>query len=58
MSAAILNENVHPLLGRITFDHHTFPMLHEPIIMATFVAVVLLGVVALALLTKFKVWSP
>ncbi|PAT35742.1 cytochrome o ubiquinol oxidase subunit I [Vandammella animalimorsus] len=57
MSAAILNENVHPLLGRITFDHHTFPMLHEPIIMATFVAVVLLGVVALALLTKFKVWG-
>ncbi|RMX07864.1 cytochrome o ubiquinol oxidase subunit I [Corticibacter populi] len=49
--------NTHPLLGRITFDHNTFPMLHEPVILYTFIAVALGGLAVLALLTKFRVWG-
>ena len=57
MSAAIFNDQISPLIGRITFDHTTFPMLAEPIVMGTFIGVVLLGLALVALLTKFKLWG-
>ncbi len=45
-----------PLLGRITWD--SIPMAHEPIVLWTFIAVVLGGLVVFAALTKFKLWGP
>ena len=45
-----------PLIGRITWD--SIPMAHEPIVLWTFIAVVLGGLVVLAALTKFKLWGP
>ena len=45
-----------PLLGRISWE--SIPMAHEPIVLATFIAVVLGGLVVLAALTKFKLWGP
>jgi len=45
-----------PLLGRITWD--SIPMVHEPIVLWTFIAVVLGGLVMFAALTKFKLWGP
>lgn len=44
-----------PLLGRISWE--SIPMAHEPIVLATFIAVVLGGLVVLAALTKFKLWG-
>lgn len=46
----------HWLLGRITWD--SIPMAHEPIVLWTFIAVVLGGLVVLAALTKFRLWTP
>jgi len=46
----------HWLLGRITWD--SIPMAHEPIVLWTFIAVVLGGIVMLAGLTKFRLWGP
>ncbi|MFT3721465.1 cytochrome o ubiquinol oxidase subunit I [Pseudorhodoferax sp.] len=46
----------HWLLGRITWD--SIPMAHEPIVLWTFIAVVLGGIVMLAVLTKFRLWGP
>ena len=46
----------HWLLGRITWD--SIPMAHEPIVLATFIAVVLGGLAVLGLLTKFRLWGP
>lgn len=46
----------HWLLGRITWD--SIPMAHEPIVLWTFIAVVLGGMVMLAGLTKFRLWGP
>ena len=45
-----------PLIGRIGWD--SIPMAHDPIILATFVAVVLGGLVAVGLMTKFRLWGP
>ena len=45
-----------PLLGRISWE--SIPMAHEPIVLWTFIAVVLGGLVVLAALTKFKLWGP
>ncbi|MGN1056335.1 MAG: cytochrome o ubiquinol oxidase subunit I [Comamonas sp.] len=45
-----------PLIGRISWD--SIPMAHEPIVLWTFIAVVLGGLVVLAGLTKFKLWGP
>lgn len=42
------------LLGKLSLD--SFPF-HEPIVLATFVAVVLGGIAVLAALTYFKVWG-
>ncbi|MDO4591306.1 MAG: cytochrome o ubiquinol oxidase subunit I [Comamonadaceae bacterium] len=46
----------HPLIGRIGWD--SIPMAHDPIILATFVAVVLGGIATLGLMTKFRLWGP
>ncbi|WP_313299802.1 cytochrome o ubiquinol oxidase subunit I [Diaphorobacter sp.] len=46
----------HWLLGRITWDQ--IPMTHEPIVLYTFIAVLLGGLVVLAGLTKFRLWGP
>jgi cytochrome o ubiquinol oxidase subunit 1 len=46
----------HWLLGRITWDQ--IPMAHEPIVLYTFLAVVLGGLVVLAGITKFRLWGP
>ncbi|GGH56637.1 cytochrome ubiquinol oxidase subunit I [Comamonas phosphati] len=46
----------HWLLGRITWDQ--IPMAHEPIVLYTFLAVALGGLVVLAGLTKFRLWGP
>ncbi|MBF6629998.1 MAG: cytochrome o ubiquinol oxidase subunit I [Comamonas sp.] len=45
-----------PLIGRINWD--SVPMAHEPIVLWTFIAVVLGGLVMFAALTKFKLWGP
>ncbi len=46
----------HWLLGRITWDQ--IPMTHEPIVLITFIAVVLGGLVMVGGITKFKLWGP
>ncbi|MET4578323.1 cytochrome o ubiquinol oxidase subunit I [Ottowia thiooxydans] len=46
----------HWLLGRITWD--SIPMTHEPILLWTFVAVVLGGIGLLAILTRYRLWGP
>ncbi|BBL26271.1 cytochrome ubiquinol oxidase subunit I [Comamonas terrigena NBRC 13299] len=45
-----------PLIGRISWD--AVPMAHEPIVLWTFIAVVLGGLVMMAALTKFRLWGP
>jgi cytochrome o ubiquinol oxidase subunit I len=45
----------HWALGRLSWD--SIPMTHEPILLWTFVAVVLGGTVTLALITKFRLWG-
>ncbi len=45
-----------PLLGRLTWND--IPMVHEPIVLWTFIGVVLGGLAMLALITKFKLWGP
>ncbi len=44
------------VLGRLNWD--SVPMAHEPIVLWTFIAVVLGGIVVLAALTKFRLWGP
>ncbi|MFT4193558.1 cytochrome o ubiquinol oxidase subunit I [Ottowia sp.] len=46
----------HLILGRLTWD--SVPMAHEPIVLWTFIAVVLGGIALLAVLTKFRLWGP
>ncbi|BDR08867.1 cytochrome o ubiquinol oxidase subunit I [Comamonas testosteroni] len=46
----------HWLLGRITWDQ--IPMTHEPIVLLTFIAVVLGGLVVVGGITKFRLWAP
>ena len=55
MSPEQLTPN-HWLLGRITWQ--SIPMAHEPILLWTFIAVVLGGLVVLAGITRFKLWGP
>ncbi|RYF82331.1 MAG: cytochrome o ubiquinol oxidase subunit I [Comamonadaceae bacterium] len=45
----------HWLLGRITWD--SIPMAHEPIVLWTFIAVVLGGLALLGVVTKFRLWG-
>ena len=46
----------HWLLGRITWD--SIPMAHEPIVLYTFLATMLGGLLVVAGLTKFRLWGP
>lgn len=55
MSATISHEPGSMLLGKLSWQ--AIP-LHEPILIATFAAVVLGGLVVLAGLTKMKLWAP
>ncbi|RYF49853.1 MAG: cytochrome o ubiquinol oxidase subunit I, partial [Comamonadaceae bacterium] len=48
--------DTHWALGRITWD--SVPMAHEPIVLWTFIATVLGGLVVLAGVTKFRLWGP
>lgn len=53
------SENVTPAhwaLGRLSWD--AVPMAHEPIVLATFIAVVLGGLAVIAGITKFRLWGP
>jgi cytochrome o ubiquinol oxidase subunit 1 len=47
-------EPLHPLLGRLGWDAIPY---HEPILVATFLAVALGGFAVLALITKFRLWG-
>lgn len=55
MSATISHEPSSLLLGKLSWQAIPF---HEPILIATFAAVVLGGLVVLAGLTKMKLWAP
>ncbi|AVO50457.1 cytochrome o ubiquinol oxidase subunit I [Melaminivora suipulveris] len=46
----------HWLLGRITWQ--SIPMAHEPILLWTFIAVMLGGLVMLAGVTRYRLWGP
>ncbi|MBS0292504.1 MAG: cytochrome o ubiquinol oxidase subunit I [Proteobacteria bacterium] len=50
------NPPAHWLLGRITWD--SIPMAHEPIVLWTFIAVVLGGLAVMGALTKYRLWGP
>ena len=55
MSLAMTPENATPAhwaLGRLSWD--AVPMAHEPIVLWTFIAVVLGGIAVMALITKFR----
>lgn len=52
--ASTLPPETHPLLGKLSMG--AFP-LHEPIVVATFIAVVIGGIGVVAALTKFKLWG-
>ncbi len=45
-----------PIFGRL--NGNSFPFMHDPIVLATFVGVVLGGIVVFAGLTKFRLWGP
>ncbi len=45
-----------PIFGRLTLDSLAF--LHEPILMGTFAVTALIGLLALIVMTKFKLWKP
>jgi cytochrome o ubiquinol oxidase subunit 1 len=47
-------EELHPVFGRLGL--HALPI-HEPILVATFIAVVLGGLFVFALITKFRLWG-
>ena len=44
------------VLGRLNWD--SVPMAHEPIVLWTFIAVVLGGIAVVAAITKFRLWGP
>ena len=59
MSTPMSSETLSPshwALGRLSWD--AVPMAHEPIVLATFIAVVLGGLVVLAGITKFPLVGP
>ena len=58
MSLAMTPETATPAhwaLGRLSWD--AVPMAHEPIVLWTFIAVVLGGIAVMALITKFRLWG-
>ena len=59
MSFPMTSETLSPshwALGRLSWD--AVPMAHEPIVLWTFIAVVLGGLVVMAGITKFRLWGP
>ena len=44
-----------PIFGRMSFD--AIPMLHDPIVMATFIGSMLVGIALLAVITKQRLWG-
>ena len=55
MSSQTLTDT-HWALGRLSWD--AVPMTHDPIILGTFIMVVLGGLGVFALMTKFRLWGP
>ena len=55
MSTSPVTAPPHWALGRITWD--SIPMAHEPIVLITFIGVVLGGLAVLAGITKFRLWG-
>ena len=55
MSADPSSVSNHWLLGRLTWD--SIPMAHEPILLWTFIAVVLGGLATLVLITRYRLWG-
>ncbi len=53
--ASTLPPETGPILGKLSLD--SFAFMHEPIVLATFIAVVIGGIGALALLTKLRLWG-
>jgi len=54
MTAPVYPTELHPVFGRLGL--HALPI-HEPILIATFIAVVLGGILVVALITKFRLWG-
>ncbi len=44
-----------PIFGRMTWD--AVPMLHDPIIMATFIGTAVVGIAMFAAITKYRLWG-
>ncbi|MFM6992583.1 MAG: cytochrome o ubiquinol oxidase subunit I, partial [Rhodoferax sp.] len=56
MSNSPLVTESHWALGRLNWD--AVPMAHEPIVLWTFIAVLLGGLAVMAVITKFRLWGP
>lgn len=55
MSPDSLNIQHSPIFGRMTWD--AVPMLHDPIVMATFVGTMVVGIAMFAAITKYRLWG-
>ncbi len=55
MSPDSLNIQHSPISGRMTWD--AVPMLHDPIILATFVGTMIGGIALFAAITKYRLWG-
>ncbi len=55
MSPDSLNIQHSPISGRMTWD--AVPMLHDPIILATFVGTMIGGITLFAAITKYRLWG-
>jgi len=55
MSLDSLNIQHSPIFGRMTWD--AVPMLHDPIIMATFVGTMVVGIAMFAAITRYRLWG-
>ncbi|MCG7494390.1 cytochrome o ubiquinol oxidase subunit I [Thalassobius sp. Cn5-15] len=53
---ATLHTDVHPFWGKLNWDALAF--LHDPIILITFIGVVLGGIATLAAMTYYRLWGP
>ena len=55
MSPDSLNIQHSPIFGRMTWD--AVPMLHDPIVMATFVGTMIVGIAMFAAISKYRLWG-
>ena len=55
MSPDSLNIQHSPIFGRMTWD--AVPMLHDPIVMATFAGTMIVGIAMFAAITKYRLWG-